>query len=207
MNRGRMGEGRGRGRGRLHPAFEDDMGEQGMRGRFGFRPGEDGRGLAREGGMGRRRLFGNEELRLLMLHLIAQEPRHGYELIRAIEELSGGVYSPSPGMIYPALTLLAEMEQIAEQPGEGARKRFSIAAAGSDLLTERAEELEMLLARLKALAEREGQRPDAAPVHRAMHNLKVALRNRLSKEGADEQTMLDVAALIDEAASKIERLK
>jgi DNA-binding PadR family transcriptional regulator len=177
------------------------------RGRSGFRLGRDIHGPGREGRLGRRRLFGNEELRLLMLHLIAHEPRHGYELIRAIEELSGGVYSPSPGMIYPALTLLAEMEQITEQPGEGVRKRFAITKVGTDYIAQHVNECDMLLARLKALAEREGQRPDAAPVHRAMQNLKTALCNRLAKEGADEQTMLDVAALIDEAASKIERLK
>lgn len=186
--------------------MDDDI-VGGGRGRSGFRLGRDGHGLGREGGQGRRRLFGNEELRLLMLHLIAQEPRHGYELIRAIEELSGGVYSPSPGMIYPALTLLAEMEQIAEQPGEGSRKRFAITETGAAYIAENSGERDRLLARLKMLAEREGQRPDFAPVHRAMDNLKAALRNRLAKEGADEQTMLDVAALIDEAASKIERLK
>ncbi len=62
------------------------------------------------------------------------------------------------------------------------------------------------MGRLAALASH-AQRTDGAPIRRAMENLKAALRNRLEKEGADSDTMLDVAALIDEAAGKIERLK
>ena len=167
---------------------------------------DDERGGGRGGrGGGRRRLFDNETLRLILLKLIADEPRHGYDCIRAIEALSGEVYAPSPGVVYPTLTLLADMDLIAEQPGEGSRKRFAITDAGRTRIEERRAALDLALERLASLAQK-AQRMDGGPVRRAMHNLRFALQNRLEKEGADEQTLFDVAALIDEAAHKIERL-
>ncbi len=189
--------GHGRGRGAFGP-FGDDFPD-------GFGDGFSGGG--RGGPGGRKRLFDNGELRLLLLDLIRQEPRHGYELIREIETLSGGVYVPSPGMVYPALTLMTEMDQIAEQPSEGTRKRFAITVEGEAWLAGHARERDAVLDRLKGFAERLATRADHAPVRRAMENLKAALRIRLRKEGADTDTILDVAALIDEAATKIERLK
>lgn len=188
----------------------------GREGRRGFGPfgddidggfGGDMFGNGRGGRGGRRRRFDNAALRLLLLHLIKQESRHGYELIREIETLSGGVYVPSPGMVYPALTLMTETDQIAEEPSEGTRKRFSITSAGEAYLAENAEELAEVLSRISNLAAKSTMTTDHAPVRRAMENLKSALRIRLIKEGADAETILDVAALIDEAASKIERLK
>ncbi|MBA4092307.1 MAG: PadR family transcriptional regulator [Sphingobium sp.] len=169
-----------------------------------FGGGHGGRG-GRGGGGGRRRLFDNETLRLILLKLIADEPRHGYELIRAIEALSGEAYAPSPGVVYPTLTMLAEMDLIVEEPSEGSRKRFAITDAGKVQIEERKAALDLALARLAALAQK-AERVDGAPVRRALHNLRIAIQHRLEKEGADNQTMFDVASLIDEAASKIERL-
>ncbi len=172
---------------------------------FGHGGGWDGEAGGGGRGGGRRRLFDNETLRLILLKLIGDEPRHGYDLIRAIQTLSAEAYAPSPGVVYPTLTLLADMELIAEQPGEGSRKTFIITDAGRAHLAEHRVALEAALARLAALAAR-AERVDGAPVRRAMQNLRVALQQRLEREGADAQTMFDVAALIDEAASKIERL-
>ncbi len=197
-----------RGHGRF--AFPGGFGRGGFPGGpFGGDPfGEDGmRGGGGRGGRGggRRRQFDNETLRLILLKLISDEPRHGYELIRAIEALSAEAYAPSPGVVYPTLTLLSEMDLIVEQPGEGSRKRFAITEAGAAMIVERREALDMALERLAHMA-RKAERVDGGPVRRAMHNLRFAVQQRLEKEGADNQTMFDVAALIDEAASKIERL-
>jgi len=174
----------------------DPFGEDGPRG-----GGRGGRG----GGGGRRRLFDNETLRLILLKLIADEPRHGYELIRAIEALSGEAYAPSPGVVYPTLTLLSEMDLIVEEPSEGSRKRFAITDAGRAQIEERKTALDLALERLASMAQK-AERVDGGPVRRAMHNLRFAIQQRLEKEGADNQTMFDVAALIDEAVAKIERL-
>ena len=73
-----------------------------------------------------RRFFRHGDLRLVILQLIADKPRHGYEIIKAIEELVAGAYSPSPGVIYPTLTLLEELGYVAVSPGEGARKLHEV---------------------------------------------------------------------------------
>ena len=90
------------------------------RGPFSMRwefSGEPGRG-------GRRRMFDGGELRLVLLKLIADEPRHGYDLIKAIEEMTGGAYAPSPGVVYPTVSMLEDIGFIAERESEGAKKLF-----------------------------------------------------------------------------------
>jgi len=177
-------------------------------GRRGFgRPGHGWEGHAGDGhgGRSRRRVFDSGELRLVLLKLIADEPRHGYELIRAIEELTGGRYVPSPGMIYPTLTMLDEMGHIAEIKSDGARKAFAITADGTAHLVERKAEVDALFARLAELAGLQ-ERTDSAPVRRAMGNLREVLIHRLGRDGVREQTVHDAVAIIDEAAQRIERL-
>src|SRR3954453_8669343 len=132
-------------------AMRGGRGWQGNWGPFHIDFGDEGWGAARGGGRGRRRMFEQGELRLVLLKLIADEPRHGYDLIRAIEELTGGEYAPSPGVIYPTLTLLQDMGLIEEAPVEGPRKPFQVTDEGRKHLEEREEEVEALLERLKEL--------------------------------------------------------
>lgn len=153
-----------------------------------------------------RRMFDSGELRFVLLKLIADEPRHGYDLIRAIEDMTGGRYAPSPGVVYPTLSLLAEMGHVAEQQSDDTRKRFAITAEGSQILEVNRALVDTLLARLTDLGA-EAKRTDGAPIRRAMGNLTVALRERLSRGEFSEDTLHDVAALIDEVAQKIERLR
>ena len=179
------------------------------RGPFGvvFGMGEwhdgEGRGL----GVGRgRRMFDGGELRLVLLRLIADEPRHGYELIKAVEELTGGAYVPSPGVVYPALSMLAEMSLIGEQESEGSKKRFAVTDEGLRHLHQNREVVAALLKRLTELGA-QAERTDSGPIRRSMGNLRVALRDRLSRGDFSPDTLHDVAALIDEVAQKIERLR
>ena len=175
-----------------------DYGRRGGR-HFGHR-GRDG-----EHGGRRRRVFDSGELQLVLLKLIADQPRHGYELIRAIEELTGGAYVPSPGVIYPTLTLLQDMGRIEEATAEGPRKPFAITADGTAELLTKKPEVEALFARLAELASMR-ERTDGGPVRRAMGNLRTVLLDRLGKDGVQSETMHEVAAILDEAARKIERL-
>ena len=184
----------------LHHAGPRSERHAGPRGRREHGPGgwEDGR----EGG--RRRIFDSGELRLVLLKLIAEKPRHGYDLIRAIEERTNGAYAPSPGIVYPTLTLLSDMGLIDEQQADGARKQFAITTEGNTHLVDNAVEVAAMFARLDALAAMR-ERTDSVPMRRAMHNLKSVLMHRLS-EGLDRDRLLQAVALIDEAAQKIERL-
>ena len=183
------------------------------RGRGGFNPFDAGFGdainsfvsEAMGGGRRGRRMFDSGELRLVLLKLIQETPRHGYDLIRAVEELTGGAYAPSPGVVYPTITLLADMELIAEQQGGGARKLFAITAAGDTHLAESAEEVAALMARLQGLGEMR-ERSNRGPVRRAMGNLKAAIHGRLGTDDGNAELPHDIAAILDEAARKIERL-
>jgi DNA-binding PadR family transcriptional regulator len=150
-------------------------------------------------------MFDGGELRLVLLKLIGDEPRHGYDLIRAIEELTGGAYAPSPGVVYPTITLLGDMDFIEEAAAEGARKRFAITEAGRAHLAEKQAEVDALLARLAGLAEMRG-RADAMPVRRAMHNLRNVLKNRLMREDMAKEAVHEIVAAIDELAGRIERM-
>src|SRR3954470_11994509 len=140
--------------------------------------GSEGWGRGRGGGRRRGRMFESGELRLVLLRLISEQPRHGYDLIRAIEELTGGEYAPSPGVVYPTLTLLQDMGLIEEAAVEGPRKPFQFADDGRAHLAEREEEVEALFERLRDLKPREEQTAGPA-IGRAVKNLMTALSHRV----------------------------
>jgi len=183
-----------------HHAMRGGWGHRGWHGR-GFGGGREGR----EGGGRSRRMFDGGELRLVLLKLIADEPRHGYDLIRQIEELTGGAYAPSPGVVYPTITLLDDMGLIEAQQSEGAKKLFAVTEAGTAELEANAEQVAALIARLAAIGE-ERQKTDATSIRRAMGNLREVLVNRLNSGEVDDDVLQQVVALLDEAAQKIERL-
>jgi DNA-binding PadR family transcriptional regulator len=152
----------------------------------------------------RGRMFAGGELRLVLLKLIADETRHGYELIKAIEEMTGGRYAPSPGVVYPTLSLLLDEGAVEEVADDSPRKAFAATEAGRAELADRAEEAERLLERLTALNDAgEGHR--APPIGRAVGNLFAALKGR-AQSGFGGDTIHQVAEILDEAARKIERL-
>jgi DNA-binding PadR family transcriptional regulator len=138
---------------------------------------------------------------MLVLHLIHEKPRHGYEIIKAIEELAGGAYAPSPGVIYPTLTLLEELGQV-ESTAEGSRKSYAITPAGAAALAEHQQAVNLLLARIAAAQPRDG----AAPVIRAMENLRTALRLKLGTRETPPELTRKIADVLDNAARSIEEL-
>jgi DNA-binding PadR family transcriptional regulator len=159
------------------------------------------------GGRGsRRRVFEAGELRLVLLKLIAQQPRHGYDLIRAIEEMTGGSYAPSPGVVYPTLTMLEDMGLIVAAQAEGSRKAYSITPEGEAHLADRSDEVEALMERLSDFGD-DQRKAGGAPIKRAVGNLLSALWHRATRDDVDEDTLHQIAAVLDEAAQKIERLK
>jgi DNA-binding PadR family transcriptional regulator len=195
-----------------------NFGGPGFKARARWRDGEHGpfggedaaeRGEGDQEDRGRRgrrgRMFGQGELRLALLALIAEEPRHGYELIKAIEEMTGGGYAPSPGAVYPTLQLLEDEGAIQEAEAEGAKKPFAATEQGREELGTRAEEVDGLMRRLG----RHGERTTTVRSHdlfRAMGNLGSVLKNRARAGKLDERTINDIVDMIDEMAKRIERL-
>ena len=175
------------------------------RGPFG---GGFGHGGEHWGGRGRGgprigRLLEHGDLRFVILALLKEKPSHGYELIRALEERTGGAYRPSPGVIYPTLSLL-EDEGFARPTGaEGGRKAFEITEAGLEALERNKPAVDAVFARLDEAAE---SSPRASPrVARAMQNLAMAVRMKLSSERPSEAQVDAIVAAIDEAVARIEK--
>ena len=176
---------------------------RGFRGGWGGFGHHFGRGAGGDGpGFRRRGLYDSEELRLVLLSLIAEQPRHGYDLIREIEERTAGQYAPSPGIVYPTLTMLQDMGLIVESDAAGTRKVYAATAEGTALLAQKKDEVTALLARITELAS--AQKGDRAPVRRALRNLYAALAEKVSRSDNDE-LMHKIAALLDEVTQKIER--
>src|SRR5690242_812280 len=158
-------------------AMRGVRGWQGSWGPFQFDIGDDGWGGGPGGRRGRRRKFESGELRMLLLFLIADKgsPRHGYDLIRSIETVTNGAYAPSPGVVYPTLTLLQDMGFIEEAEAEGSRKAYQVTKEGRAHLEENAEEVAEVFSRLTSLGEDRGANPGPA-IGRAIKNLMTALR-------------------------------
>ena len=156
---------------------------------------------------GRRRVFDAGELRLVLLKLIADQPRHGYDLIRAIEEMTHGTYAPSPGVVYPTLTMLQDMGLIEEAKGEGSRKAFQVTAEGKAHLAEKAGG-----GRRPARAARRTSAATSARPAARRSSARSAICSPRSGTApparmSDEGTLHKIAAILDEAAQKIERLR
>jgi DNA-binding PadR family transcriptional regulator len=166
-------------------------------------PGEwsrGGRGFGGRGGGGGR-VFGPGDLRLMLLALIAEKPRHGYELIKEIEQKFGGTYSPSPGSIYPTLTLLEEMDHVRAAATEGARKLFEITDQGRAFLEENRATLDGVTARMGMAARHMSGRAWPESVHQAMHTLKHAVLLRPGEWTEAEATRIQ--KIIEQAAEAI----
>jgi len=156
--------------------------------RFGRHSGEGpgwGRGGGRGGGDWFRvgRMLAQGDLKLLALALIAEQPRHGYELIKLIEDKTRGAYSPSPGVVYPTLTFLEEAGYVTAE-AEGAKKRYTITEEGRAHLEENRDIADMVLARLAAIGEKLAR-----------------MRRKWRSEGEEEET--NVPKLVDAALENL----
>jgi DNA-binding PadR family transcriptional regulator len=151
-----------------------------------------------------RRMFDQGDLKFVVLALIAEQPRHGYEIIKEIEGRVGGAYAPSPGVIYPLLTMLEEMGLVELSASEGAKKLFAITEHGKAELEANKANVDALFARIEAARET-FSRGRAPQIVRAVENLRLALRLRMERGPLSEAEVEKVAAALDTAAQMIER--
>lgn len=154
-------------------------------------------------GRGFGRFFGHGDLRVVILALVEEQPRHGYELMKELEDRTGGAYRPSPGVVYPTLALLEDEGLIRPSAGaETGRKLFEITETGRTELDRDRTLVEGLFARMQEAAEHAG--PSRPRVGRAMVNLGMALKNRMSRPITADQ--LDrIVQMIDDTAAEIEK--
>ena len=180
---------------------------RGWRGHVG--PGQGWGG--RHGGMGggemmrAGRMLAQGDLRLIALALIAEQPRHGYEIIKLLEDKTAGWYSPSPGIVYPTLTYLEEVGYLTAQP-EGAKRLYTITAEGRAYLEQNRAFVDAVLERLDAVGERmrsrrsedddEGRRGPRVSrlVRAALENLREVAADRLKGDADAEARVVEVLA-------------
>ncbi|ESW83510.1 PadR family transcriptional regulator [Mesorhizobium sp. LSJC268A00] len=213
---------------RAERAFLHMAGKFGGRGGSGFGPfGHGGRGGGR-GGPGDMfragRMLADGDLKLITLSLLAEAPRHGYDIIKALEERTSGIYSPSPGVVYPTLTFLEEAGYAASA-ADGNKKVFSITEAGQAHLAENREMIDGVLEHLERFGRKmakardwfgwndDGEeggrrggrgRSDAREEFRAVrHRLRAALGDLVD---APAEKQAEAIAVLEAAAEALEAL-
>jgi DNA-binding PadR family transcriptional regulator len=172
-----------------------------MRGDDSERRGGHFRHRGNRGGNGR--FFDYGELRHVVLALLDEQPRHGYDIIRAIDQRTGGAYCPSPGVIYPTLALLEDVGHVRAETADGARNRYQITSDGRAFLVENKALVDTLVSRMRRVGSVQGS---ATPVIiAAMDGLKAALRSGETPWTAEEAKA--VAITIETAAARIRALR
>jgi DNA-binding PadR family transcriptional regulator len=166
------------------------------------------------GGLPGGRKLSSADLQLVLLALLEHQPSHGYELIKALEERSNGFYTPSPGVIYPALTYLEEIGHAAVEP-EGNRKLYRLTDQGRDHLNGHRAHVEAILAalgriggRMKAVREAFAGVDDLDPkaadeLHRARHELKHALTEA---RGCQPEQARRIVEILERTTADIRRV-
>jgi DNA-binding PadR family transcriptional regulator len=168
----------------------------------GGRHGDDGGDMMRAG-----RMLAQGDLRLLALALIAEQPRHGYEIIKVLEEKTAGWYAPSPGIVYPTLTYLEEAGYVTAQ-AEGAKKLYTITGEGRSYLDDNRDFVEAVMERLRSVGERvsrrrrareEDARRDEGPrisrlVRAAFDDLRELAAERIQNDAGAETRVVEVLA-------------
>src|SRR6266403_3024517 len=191
---------------RIHHFFGRHHGGRGF-GHFGrgFMEGDMGN---RAFGMGRK--LASVDLQLLILGLLAEKPRHGYEIIKALDERSKGFYIPSPGMVYPALTYLEEIGHATVEV-EGSRKLYHITDAGQQYLEKHRARADALFAQFARVGERmdrvrramradetgegsdaEHERRGSKELWRARRDLKAALADKWDSPREEQQRVIEI---------------
>lgn len=175
----------------------------GERGPFGARSvGRDGRGF---GGGARERMFESGELQLVILHLLAEEPSYGYQLIKTMEERLSGGYTPSPGVVYPTLTLLEEEGFTTGTTSESGKKIYTVTEEGKKHLEANRRRIEQVLGRLEQ-AGRGFERGRSPVLMRSFMNLRGAVEARVQREGLTPEHLKKVVEAINTAARTIDEL-
>ena len=204
-------QGRGHGRRReshaAWAAFAEQMhaGRMGHRGRHGHGE-EEGvpEGFGRWGGFGGPRggrPLGHGDLRLLLLALIGEKPRHGYDLIKAIEERFGGGYAPSPGAVYPTLTMLEEQDLIRAEASDGSKKLFAITSEGETFLKTNEAEVQGIFARIDLAAAAFARHTAPEDVREAWKTLRQAMN--LGRTPWTKEEAARICAILAKAARDV----
>jgi DNA-binding PadR family transcriptional regulator len=147
-------------------------------------------------------MFDQGHLKFVILRLLSEKPRHGYEIIKEIEDRFGGMYSPSPGTVYPTLTLLEDLGYARARPEEGGKKIYEITDEGRAYLAENQTTIDDIFSRIAEFAQNIFGEP-MMEVHRAMKNVGRAVYASKSSARSAEQ-IKKIKEILDRAAGEID---
>ena len=193
--------------------FGKDCGHGGpgsQRGRWGFEGfmgdfwgarGPRGRGWKARAG----RVFEQGDLKYVILRLLAEKPRHGYEIIKELEDRFGGAYAPSPGTVYPTLTMLEDLGYARAMPEEGGRKIYEITDQGRKHLEEHSATVDDIFERIAKFVEGFFDAP-MADLKRSMASLGRATFYVASRSPNDKDRLAKISEILKRAAVEIEKL-
>ena len=168
---------------------------------WGKGPGPRPRGPFR--GMGR--VFEQGDLKYVILSLLSEKPRHGYEIIKALEEKSGGAYSPSPGTVYPTLTMLEEMGYARSTGEEGGKRVYEITPEGKRYLEEHSSTVDSIFERIARAVEPFFDR-HMLDIHDGMRRVGRAAYATAMKHAENKETLTKIADILARAAKEIDAL-
>lgn len=156
----------------------------------------------RGGGRRMGRIFEQGDLRFVILQLISEKESHGYDIIKAIEDKVGGAYSPSPGVVYPTLSLLEEMGYVTSRTADGGKKLYAVTPEGRTALDANRASVDAIFARMEELHARFDT--PAPRISRAMENLGAAIRTRMGSGPVSPEQLNAIVDAIDRAAKTVE---
>jgi DNA-binding PadR family transcriptional regulator len=150
-------------------------------------------------------MFEQGDLRYVVLRLLEEKPRHGYEIIKALEERFGGAYAPSPGTVYPTLQLLEDLGYARVVPGDEGKKVYEITDEGRKHLAENRETVDTIFDRIATLVGHFLDQP-MAEVHSAFKHVGKAAYGKASSAPQDAEFLKRIAEILNRAATEIDGL-
>jgi DNA-binding PadR family transcriptional regulator len=151
------------------------------------------------------RMFEQGDLRYVVLRLLEEKPRHGYEIIKALEERFSGTYAPSPGVVYPTLQLLEDLGYARIVPGPEGKKTYEITDAGRAYLAENQDTVDSIFDRISKLMGHFMDEP-MTEVHSAFRKVGKATYSRATDAAQNPATLRQIVEILDRAAKEIEAI-
>jgi DNA-binding PadR family transcriptional regulator len=151
------------------------------------------------------RMFEQGDLRYVVLRLLEEKPRHGYEIIKALEERFGGAYAPSPGAVYPTLQLLEDLGYARVVPGPEGKKVYEITDAGRAHLAENQSTVDTIFDRISKMVGHFLDEP-MSEVHAAFRQVGKSTYGRATDAVHDEALLKRIAEILARAAKEIDEL-
>lgn len=163
-----------------------------------------GRGRSHRGRMGR--IFEQGDLKYVILRLLEEKPRHGYEIIKELEDRFGGAYSPSPGTVYPTLTMLEDLGYARVTQDAGGKKTYEITPEGTAYLAEHSTTVDSIFERIGRFVEGFLDAP-MMEVNHAFRRVGRAAYAHASRNVSDKETLQRIREILDRAAAELEELQ